>query len=411
MTRGETPASETTVLRLCAASFLSDLAHFLVFGAIPFQVVRLGAGPVALGLLPTLFAATYVGTSILAGSFSDRVDRIALLRVGLALFGVATLAIAASTSVTQILALVAVTGIALGLFWSPAQAALSDAVPPRELPKALAKFNVAWGTGKGAGFLLAGAITFVSRPEIAVLSALAPILGAWVLLPRATGGARSAREPNAVAPHSGAPAEIASSRTRSARNFVFLAWGANAIAYGVSSTLNVHAPALLASRGESSLDFGVFLAIVFVVQAACFAALARRVPDRASLLVAHGLGAFALGVFLVAPSTSFALLAAVPLGLSLALAYQASLHASLHRDEGRGFAAGIHEAVLGVGSSLVPLAGGALISGGGRVNLPFVFCLAIQSAAFGATLLISPKEREESANSERPGSARERAAP
>jgi hypothetical protein len=73
------------------------------------------------------------------------------------------------------------------------------------------------------------------------------------------------------------------------------------------------------------------------------------------------------------------------LGLALALAYQASLHASLHRDQGRGSAAGIHEAVLATGSSAVPLLGGAIAASGGSRAAPFYVCLALLAAALVAS--------------------------
>ena len=55
-------------------------------------------------------------------------------------------------------------------------------------------------------------------------------------------------------------------------------------------------------------------------------------------------------------------------GLSFGFAYQASLTYSLRRGGARGKRAGIHEAVLGTGASLLPLLAGqaALLAGGVR---------------------------------------------
>jgi MFS family permease len=350
--------------RLCAASFLVDLAHYLVFGAIPFQALRLGANPFVLGLIPSLFAVTYVAASMLAGRFSDGASRLALVRNGILFFFVITIAIAFASRIEILLGLIPFTGVVLGLFWPPAQAAISDETPPHELSRALAEFNVAWTSGKGLGFFLAGIITQAVRPEAAVLSGAIPLVAAIFIVPR------HAAPPAQAVPASGPTAPAA----RTARHLVLLAWVANAVAYGVSSTFHVHAPELLVERGENAFDFGAFLGIVFAVQAISFATLARRIPNFRDLVLAHATGILSLGIFLFVPGLGGEILSAIPLGLSLALAYHASLHASLHREHGRGLAAGVHEGVIGIGSSLIPLAGG-MIAAQGSLKAPFVLCI------------------------------------
>jgi len=362
--------------RLCAASFFVDLAHYLVFGAIPFQALRLGADPFVLGLIPSLFAVTYVGASMLAGRFSDGASRLALVRNGILFFLVVTIAIAFATRIEVLLALIPFTGIALGLFWPPAQAAISDETPAHGLSRALAEFNVAWTSGKGLGFFLAGMITQAVRPEAAVLSGAIPLIAAIFIVPhRAAPAVQAAPAPGAAA----AP-------PRSSRKLVLLAWVANAVAYGVSSTFHVHAPVLLVDRGENAFDFGAFLGIVFAVQAISFAALARRNPNFRDLVMAYATGILSLMIFLFVPGLGGEILSAIPLGVSLALAYHASLHASLHRERGRGLAAGVHEGVIGIGSSLVPLAGG-MIAAQGNLKAPFLLCLLFLGVGLAATAI------------------------
>lgn len=383
------PAGPSAADRICAASFLVDFSHYLVFGALPFQAIRLGAGPFELGLLPSLYAATYAAASMLAGRLSDGVGRHSLVRAGILVFALAAAALGFAKSLGMLLLLVPATGAALGFFWSPAQAALSDAVEPARLGRALARFNVAWSAGKCAGFFAAGAITASSRPEFSVFAGIAPLVAALALLPRAVRVPREARRASAAARLPVAPLEDPSAPehapeprfARSSRRFVLLAWGANAIAYGVSSTLNVHAPALLERRGGTALDFGVYLGLVFASQTASFAFAGHRPPSGGAIAASHALGFAALAIFLFAPGQLGLVISAALLGLALALAYEASLHASLHRDAGRGFAAGIHEAVLAAGSSLVPLVGGAVAASGGGAAAPFHVCLALLFAA------------------------------
>jgi len=372
--------------RLCAASFLVDLAHYLVFGAIPFQAMRLGADPFVLGLIPSLFALTYVGASMIAGRLSDGASRITLVRSGILFFLAVTIALAFASRIEVLLALIPLTGMALGFFWPPAQAAISDETPSHELSRALAEFNVAWTSGKGLGFFLAGAITQAVRPEAAVLSGAIPLAAALFLIPRRP----AAPNADTLAPPRGeTPARSPS------RNLVALAWTANAVAYGVSSTLHVHAPVLMMDRGENALDFGVFLGIVFTVQAVSFAALARRVPGFGDLQKAHAAGILSLVIFLAVPGLVGEMAAAIPLGISLALAYHASLHASLHREKGRGLAAGIHEGVIGIGSSLIPFAGG-MMAAKGDLHSPFVLCLAFLCTAIAVTFVVGRESAKRS---------------
>ncbi len=366
----EAGESKSRLRRLCAVSFLVDLAHYLVFGAIPFQAIRLGADPFALGLVPALYAVTYVIASMAAGRLSDRMSRLALVRAGVVLCAIASVAIAATDRLGVLLALVPLAGLALGLFWSPVQAAVSDAATARGLSGALGAFNVSWSAGKGLGFLLAGVITQSTRAEIAVAAGVVPLLVSLAILPRGP-------EPHARAAPSDAPAVP--------WRFVLLAWLGNALAYGVSGTLNVHAPAFLVARGEGALGFGVFLGVVFAVQTATFAWTIRRVPSTGTLAGAHAAGIVALAIFLAVPGPVGALASALPLGFGLALAYQASLYASLHREMGRGSAAGIHESVLAIGSSIVPLLGGAIAASSGSLAAPFIVCLALLAAALAAS--------------------------
>ena len=361
--------------RLCAAAFLVDFAHYLVFGAIPFQAIRLGANPFVLGLIPSLFAVTYVAASMLAGRFSDGASRLALVRNGTWFFLLVTIAIAFASRIEVLLALIPFTGIALGLFWPPAQAAISDDTKPEQLSRALAEFNVAWTSGKGLGFFFAGIITEAVRPEAAVLAGAVPLAAALFVIPR-----RAAPPAERIAPAGSPP-------PRSSRNLLALAWAANAVAYGLSSTFHVHAPVLLVDRGENAFDFGAFLGIVFAVQAICFAALARRTPSFRDLAAAHATGILSLVIFLYVPGFLGEVASAIPLGISLALAYHASLHASLHRERGRGLAAGIHEGVIGVGSSLIPLAGG-MLAARGNLNAPFALCLIFVCAGLAATAVL-----------------------
>ena len=136
--------------------------------------------------------------------------------------------------------------------------------------------------------------------------------------------------------------------------------------------MNVHAPKLLLARGAGPSEFGFILGAVFLAQTFTFLALANHYPRRRALFLAYGAGLVSLAAFLFAPSFPLRILAVLPLGIGLGLAYQASIHASLDRPEGRGKAAGLHETLLGAGSSSLPLVGGVVAAWTGAMEAPLI---------------------------------------
>ena len=67
--------------RLFAAAFSTDCALFLVNSAVPFKALRLGADPLALGLLAAASTGAYALFVNVSGRASDRVSRLTLARL------------------------------------------------------------------------------------------------------------------------------------------------------------------------------------------------------------------------------------------------------------------------------------------------------------------------------------------
>ena len=259
-------------LRLFLAAFLTDAALYLAFAALPFRAIELGAGPARLGILPTLYAAAYMGCASLGGRLSDRVPRLTLARAACGLFLLGCGGIAAAPTLPLLFLAIPVIGLALGFFWSPLQAAIADRVVTGGLGRAVSAFNVAWSLGKGAGLVVGGMLTEALQPQPALLFAGLPVLLTLVLLPRATAPARptvAAAEP---------PRESGSKDPQRAEMFLKLAWLTNAIAFGIGSTMNVHAPKFLLALDAGPSAFGVLIGTVFFAQTATFAVIHAHRP-------------------------------------------------------------------------------------------------------------------------------------
>jgi hypothetical protein len=188
--------------------------------------------------------------------------------------------------------------------------------------------------------------------------------------------------------------------------FLRLAWVTNAIAFGLGSTMNVHAPKFLLAQSAGPSAFGVVIGSVFFAQTATFALLHSHRPGRGTLYSAYALGAVALTLFLLAPNLVLQWVAALPLGIALGLAYQASIHASLDRATGRGRAAGLHETILGGGSSSLPLAGGVLATLTASLAAPFWLGIGVLVAGFTLTAGLLARRRGDPPGAERSGGFR-----
>ena len=121
----------------------------------PLQLSALGASAVGIGATFLVAAAVEAVMSPLVGRVSDRRGRLYPLRIGL---GSAAIALAFFT-VPQTALLLAVVilleTVALGTFWAPAMAMLSDAADAQGMSQgyAMALINLAWASGQivGAG--------------------------------------------------------------------------------------------------------------------------------------------------------------------------------------------------------------------------------------------------------------------
>ncbi len=374
----------SSVLRLFVAAFLTDASLYLAFAALPFRAMELGAGSTGLGILPTLYAVAYMATASLAGRWSDRVPRLALARTGGALFLVGCFLLSRAPSLISLDLALPILGLGLGFFWSPIQAALADRAGPGGLSRAVMGFNVAWSLGKGAGLVAGGLLTEALDPSRALLASAVPVALTLFILPRdRTRGDGAPISPAPDRPSEGSP------RVPASAAFLRIAWMTNAIAFGLGSTMNVHAPKLLLARGAGPGEFGAILGAVFLAQTITFLALADHHPGRRALILAYGAGLASLFAFFFSPSLGLRVVSVLPLGICLGLAYQASIHASLDRHQGRGRAAGLHEMLLGAGSSSLPLIGGAAATLTGALEAP----LFVGAAALAIGLSITAAVR------------------
>ncbi len=153
----------------------------------PLRLHRFGAGAAAVGATFLLAALAEGMISPAAGRLSDRRGRLLPLRLGLALAAGLLLCFSLPGSVLLLAAVVVAIGGALGGFWAPAMALLSDAAERHGLDHGLsaALMNVAWASGQILGSGAGGAIANAAGDALPMTIAAALCAATLVLVARA----------------------------------------------------------------------------------------------------------------------------------------------------------------------------------------------------------------------------------
>jgi MFS family permease len=165
----------------------------------PLRLADLGASGAAIGAVFLVTAAVEAVLSPVAGRLSDRRGRLAPIRAGLA--GAAVMAILLPLPGFTLLlgAAILLTFAALGAFWAPAMALLSDASEDARLDMALAFSisNLAWALGHVVGSGAGGAIADVTVDAVpyAMLAGLCALTLAGVISLGRSASAKAAAAP------------------------------------------------------------------------------------------------------------------------------------------------------------------------------------------------------------------------
>jgi predicted MFS family arabinose efflux permease len=126
----------------------------------PLRLHRFGATAAAIGATYLVAAALEAVVSPVIGRLSDRRGRLLPLRFGLAVATAVLLCFTLPGAVVPLAAVVIAIAAALGAFWAPAMAMLSDVADSVGLDQGLAAalMNLAWAAGQTAGAVGGGAL-------------------------------------------------------------------------------------------------------------------------------------------------------------------------------------------------------------------------------------------------------------
>src|SRR6266567_768274 len=158
----EHPASRKGLIlfALCLAALIINIDVTIVNVTLPSLVRELGATTTNLQWVVDAYSLVFAALILAAGSLSDRLGRKGVLLAGLGLFGAASLAGSAGSSVGQLVAARAVMGLGAALIF-PATLSIISNIFTRRAERARA--IGLWGATTGVGI------------------ALGPIMGGWLL--------------------------------------------------------------------------------------------------------------------------------------------------------------------------------------------------------------------------------------
>ncbi|WOF23700.1 MFS transporter [Microbacterium betulae] len=244
-----------------------------------------------LGLLSTVFFATYAFMQIPTGYLADRLGRVRMVVVGYIAFGIGTVLSGLAPGFLVFLAMRAFTGLGEGTYYSPVYGISSSRISPRWRGVSAAIINSGMAVGISLGFIGSSFLTFTLGWHWGTLFlvfggatiVVAALIHYWL---SPIDDEHAAERDRLAASGVEAPAE--SSRALFTRNHVLTYVLIFCSLYGFFSMLTWLPSYLQQARDVAASDTGVISSLVpwaSIPGAILFSMLARRLKDTRALIV------------------------------------------------------------------------------------------------------------------------------
>jgi MFS family permease len=237
---------------LAAIAFITQIGVAIMLPLLPLYAVQLGASPIVLGLLTSVFALTNAGGQLLAGFASDRTGPRRLLPVGMGLYAASNVLISTATSAASLIVWRGFAGLGGGTTIVAERLYIRRVVDQARLAFANGLLSAAGSAGQVAGPAIGGLLAAVSDLRVpfiivGVTSTLAAI-GA-LFLPRIRDVASSA-----------AAASYAHVRL-DRRGLAILLLANLALNAGYGSFITTYAPFAQGSMGWTTAEIGILFSL------------------------------------------------------------------------------------------------------------------------------------------------------
>jgi len=352
--------------------FWMDLSASVFYLAAPLVMIELGGNPIELGLIGTISASVHMILAHLTGRLSDRFGRRALMVAGPFIFGISCLLMTQIGSVKAILALAALNGFSMAIFWPAFQAWIAESQNGSGLARNLGSFNMSWTASHLIGPTLSG-LLFGLHSRLPFWLAAGLCISLFLVM-RISVTERTSQPQKGTESLPSEPEE-----TNQGRTFLYAIWIANFASFFILANARYQFPKLARELTMSPYMIGMLMSCIGLAQFLGFFFL--RGTERwhfnkfyllgAQLLAASGL----LLIFFFNQQMVFAS-AFIMLGLCASLTYYSSIYYTVRLMKKKGKGAGLHESILGSGVVLGPLLGGIMAHSAG-LRAPYVLCLGV----------------------------------
>jgi DHA1 family multidrug resistance protein-like MFS transporter len=370
-----------------AAPFGMDLAFNIYYLAAPLLLIQLKANPVELGLVGTITSSVHMAMSHFMGHLSDRLGRRRLIIAAPLIFATSCLFVTLAGRVGVILALSALNGFAMSIYWPSLEAWVADRQTGSELARNIGSFNLSWTAATLTGPVLSGFL-YNLYPRLTFLLAAAVALMLFILIYTSL----QDTEPHSIESVEPTGGEASTPR----KDLLYAVWVANFASWFLIGNARYQFPKLARELGLPPYVIGLLLGCVgfslfsgfFILRGTHLWHFKKRYLFGAQLLAALGL------VFLFLSSEPVLLaLAFLMIGLSCSVTYYSSLYYTVHLLEKKGKGTGLHESILGIGAVLGPILGGIAAQYTG-LRAPYLLCFAVLFAAVVAELTLTIKRND-----------------
>jgi MFS family permease len=238
---------------LAAIAFVTQIGVAIMLPLLPLYAIQLGATPIVLGLLTSVFALTNAGGQLLAGFLSDRTGPRRLVPAGLGLYAVSNILIATATSAVPLIVWRGLAGLGGGTSLVGERLYIRRVVDRTRLAFANGLLSSAGSAGQIAGPVFGGFVAAISDLRVpflivGVTSSIATV--AALFLPRIREAATAA---------TGGAAGAAARLDRRALGLLLLANLALNAGYG--SFITTYAPFAKDSLGWTTAEIGIVFSL------------------------------------------------------------------------------------------------------------------------------------------------------
>ncbi|MFQ6080572.1 MAG: MFS transporter [Candidatus Bathyarchaeia archaeon] len=382
---------QATIRELVAvytAIFSISMGVGMVTPIIPLYARSLGASYVGIGLIGTSYAIVYMMLAIPSGKLSDRIGRRVVIAASASLSGVASVLYLLAGSVSHLILIRAIDGMAWTLFWPSIEALTTEISGPPSAGKGMGLSAASYGFGSMVGGFLGGLIVtcFGFRATFVLYLTLSIVTALLTVAIREEGDSRrsfKARGTSSTQPLTWDKATLVVACAVSVAYSIVLAI--------VLTLFPVYAEGL----GMETFWIGVLFATFWLGRIISFIC-AGRLSDKLgrNAVLAPALAGSAVASLLVALSGEIGLLsgAILIMGISLGATFPVTiaLISDVAPSSSRGVAMGLFEASSGLGMLIGPAVGGVMAEMFDP-RYPYFLCMFISA---GCSLVVLTRLRE-----------------